>query len=303
MNGLSQIFFLLILSFCFFFNTASAMVKGIYITQETMENTNYLKHLIKESCASGINAFIIDMEIPSKRYHMNLDLLKASNIAYIARVIIFPNGGGTREQVASVDYWNKKYALIKTAVEWGAKEIQLDYIRYNTKQRPSHENALNIYKVIQWYKNKLSAQNIPLQIDVFGVASFGESKYIGQNIKLFAQSIDAVCPMVYPSHYFPFRIHATQPYATVYNSLISIKEQFDNKLPFKLYPYIELTNFHFPFSRTYTLKYIREQIRAAENAGADGFFVWSPHNKYDNLFRVLKSKQDNEPVVSSRGGG
>ncbi len=118
----------------------------------------------------------------------------------------------------------KKYALVKHAVDLGASEIQLDYIRYNTKQKPSAENAKDIHTSFNGIKIKLDSQNIPLQIDVFGISSFGESKYIGQNIKLFSESVDAICPMVYPSHYTPFKKHFEQPYNTVYDSLVSLKK-------------------------------------------------------------------------------
>jgi len=291
---LRKLALLLFLSFMLFgMNTvaSAAMVKGIYITQPTFEDTKYLAYLIEHSKKAGINTFVIDLELPSKHYQDNLALVKKNNITYIARVIIFPNGGGKPQEVASEAYWEKKYKLIKTAVEYGAQEVQLDYIRYNTKQGASSQHAKDIYKIIQFYKNRLAKQNIPLQIDVFGIASFGEEKNIGQNIKLFSQSVDAVCPMVYPSHFEPFKVHAKAPYNTVYNSLEAIKDQFDNKkLPFKLYPYIELSNYRYPLSKSKKLDYIYAQIQAAENANADGWYAWSPHNLYDNLFTVLETK-------------
>jgi hypothetical protein len=266
------------------------LVKGIYLTQYTLENTATLNYLIKHAKAAGIDTFVVDIDGPSKRYRDNIGLLKDNNIKYVARVTMF-DGGGTKAQVENPDYWQKRYGLVKQAVDLGASAIQLDYIRYNTKQVPSSQNAENINKIIKWYKDKLSAQNIPLQVDVFGVASYGESKYIGQNIKLFSQNVDAICPMVYPSHYVPFAEHFREPYDTVYDSLASIKEQFNDKMPIKMYAYIELSNYHYPMSRTKTLAYIKAQLEAVKEAGADGWFAWSPHNRYDNLFYVLENQQ------------
>jgi hypothetical protein len=266
----------------------AALTKGIYITQSTLENTAYLNYLIQRSKKAGVNTFIVDLERPAEKYKNNIQLLKNNNIFYVARITIFP-GGGTREQVHSESYREKKYQLIKYAIAYGANQIQLDYIRYNTKQPPSSQNARDILTVINYFKDRI---HIPLQVDVFGVSSFGEAKYIGQNIKLFSTSIDAVCPMVYPSHYVPFDVHVKIPYKTVYDSLVSIKGQFPgDKLPFKLYPYIELSNYHYLLSREKKLNYIYAQIQAAENAGADGWYVWSPHNKYDNLFQILETRQ------------
>ncbi|MBX3708467.1 MAG: hypothetical protein KIT56_07060 [Gammaproteobacteria bacterium] len=285
---------LVFLSLSFVSITASATtnhrIKGIYITQWSLENTAYLNYLIKRAKAAGIDTFVVDLEKPSKRYKENIALVTDNKIQYVARIVMFPDGG-TPAQIRNPAVWQKKYALVKQAVDWGAKQIQLDYIRYNTKQKPSSENAKHILEIISWYKNKLSGQNIPLQVDVFGIASFGESKYIGQNIKLFSQSVDAICPMVYPSHYVPFPKHFKQPYETVYDSLMSIKDQFNNKMPIKMYAYIELSNYHYPMSRPKTVEYIKAQIRAVDAAGADGWYAWSPHNRYDNLFNILDGQK------------
>lgn len=265
-------------------------IKGIYVTQYNFENTNFLTNLIKQAKSAGIDTFVVDLEYSSKRYRENIALLKENNIKYVARIIMFP-GGGTPAQINNPAIWQKKYTFVKQAVDLGAHQIQLDYIRYNTKQKPSPENAQRILSIIKWYKNKLSGQDIPLQVDVFGIASFGESKYIGQNIKLFSQSVDAICPMVYPSHYDPYPYHFKHPYETVYNSLRHIKGQFGGKMPIKMYAYIELSNYHFPMSKQKKLEYIKAQLKAVEEAGADGWYAWSPHNRYTHLFNVLENQK------------
>lgn len=295
---------LLLWTLLFFFSTVAnagnadaepVKVKGIYVTQTSLENTAFLNYLIKRAKAAGIDTFVVDLELPSKRYKENIALLKDNNINYVARIIMFPDGG-TAKMIKDPNVWQKKYRLVKQAVDWGAKEIQLDYIRYSSKQKASSDNSKDILEIIQWYKNKLISQNIPLQIDVFGVTSFGESKHIGQNIKLFAESVDAICPMVYPSHYIPFPKHFKQPYETVYGSLKRIKKQFDsNEAPMKVYAYIELSNYHYPMTREKTLEYIKAQIKAVADADADGWYAWSPHNRYDNLFNLLESQQKTKP--------
>jgi hypothetical protein len=271
-------------------STPAKMHRGIYVTQYSLENTPFFNNLIKHSKAAGIDTFVVDLEKVDKKYEQNIALLKENNINYVARIIMFP-GGGTPAQINDPSVWQRKYKLVQQAIAWGASQIQLDYIRYNTKQKPSPENAKHILAIIQWYKNKISGQNIPLQVDVFGIASFGESKYIGQNIKLFSQTVDAICPMVYPSHYVPFPDHFKHPYDTVYDSLRHIKKQFGDAkaTPVKIYAYIELSNYHFPMSHEKTLDYIEAQLEAVDEAGADGWYAWSPHNRYDNLFYILEN--------------
>lgn len=293
----TALLFLSLLLFAIVANAENAAkVKGIYVTQWSFENTNFLNYLIKRAKASGIDTFVVDLEVPSKRYQENLALLEQSDIKYVARVIMFPDGG-TAEQINNPDFWQRRYKLVQQAVDWGADEIQLDYIRFNTKQKPSADNSKKIHAIIEWYKNKLAEQNVPLQVDVFGIASFGEAKYIGQNIKLFSQSVDAICPMVYPSHYSPYAHHFKTPYETVYNSLTSIQNQFDEKMPVKMYAYIELSNYHFRMSREKTLEYIKAQLRAVDEADADGWYAWSPHNRYDNLFNILESQRTEKITV------
>lgn len=280
------VFFTLMMGF---YNVAHAnLVKGIYITQETLEDTEYLTYLISRAKKVGITNFVIDLDIPSKKYARNISLVKDNHITYIARVVIFP-GGGTPEQIDSEAIRDKKLKLMKAAIAMGADQIQIDYIRFNTQQKASPENAEKISKLIQWFKTKIAEENnkIPLQVDVFGITSFGPEEHIGQDLRLISKNVDVLCPMVYPSHFEPYVHHANTPYETVYDSLEAIKNQFSNK-KFKLYPFIELSNYRYPLSHDKKIAYIRAQIQAAEDVGADGWYVWSPHNLYDNLFLVLE---------------
>ena len=68
-------------------------IKGIYINQGTLENTAYLKQLIDESKGVGINTFVVDMEKNTKNYGKNIKLIKDNGIRYVARVVVFPDGG------------------------------------------------------------------------------------------------------------------------------------------------------------------------------------------------------------------
>src|ERR1044071_6841292 len=83
--------------FCLINQSYAAAVKGIYVTQATLENTPFLTYLIRNAKASGINAFVVDMEIPSKRYEQNIALVRESGIKYVARIIMFPDGGTTAQ--------------------------------------------------------------------------------------------------------------------------------------------------------------------------------------------------------------
>lgn len=262
-------------------------VKGIYLTQYTAENTRKLRNFIHAAKLYGINTFVIDCNRNSRNYRKNISLVKQNNIRYVARIVVFPHGG-IKSQILSPNYWAKKYRLAQLAINLGANEIQLDYIRYRPSQRASSQNARDIYNVIKWFKQKLNTHNIPLQIDVFGVASFGHSKNIGHNLKLFGDTVDAVCPMVYPSHYEPYRKHAKIPYQTIINTLYALRAQFNFNPPFKIYPYIELYNYRYYLSYQQRLNYIYQQLRAVQDSHVNGWFAWNPNNHYNILFKVLQ---------------
>src|SRR5262245_9365245 len=103
---------LIFLSFILYTNITNAAnnsrVKGIYVTQWNLENTTFLNHLIKRARAAGIDTFIIDLEKPSKRYKENIALVKANHIHYVARIVMFPDGG-TSAQISNPAVWQKKY--------------------------------------------------------------------------------------------------------------------------------------------------------------------------------------------------
>lgn len=293
------ILFLLFISPAFMCAHAQKWVAGIYISQSTLENTRQIAYLIRRAKETGINAFVIDFNIMSKRYAKNITLVHNSQIKYVARIVMFPHGG-TDGQVRSQAYWEKRYGLVKQALGLGAKEIQLDYIRYNTSRAPSSQHAKDIYRVISWFKERLNKEGTPLQVDVFGISSFGEEKRIGQNPGLFAKTVDAINPMNYPSHYNNYRVHAKAPYDTVYNALTALRSQFADNSTVQVYNYIELSNYRYPMSMPQRHKYINAQIKATHDGGANGWYAWSPSNYYDPLFTVLKDSGQTKslPVLS-----
>lgn len=295
MKILTASFFL----FLFIQTNVFAAQRGIYINHSTLEKPKLLNELIEQSKMTGINTFVVDLNKITKNYQKSINLIKSNGIKYVARIVVFPDGGDV-QQVRSKAHWEERYKLVDAAIKYGADEIQLDYIRYNTKRKPSHENAEDILNVIEWFKQKVSQRNIPLQIDVFGEASFRPSPRIGHNIKLFANAIDVVCPMVYPSHYAPVRYHSDRPYETIDKSLKAMKRQMNNNLPFKLRPYIEASNYKYKMSHAQRVDYIRAQLKAVEDNTADGWYVWSANNHYSALFQALKERGTKNSVANQQ---
>lgn len=269
---------------------AQAEERGIYLTQYTLENTKTLNYLIDRSKATGINTFVVDISQINNKYDKNIALLKENNIKYVARVVVFPYGG-TDETVHSMAQREARYSLVQHAINLGASAIQLDYIRYDTHRGIDKRYTSDIHEVVKWFKTRVAAQNVPLQIDVFGETCFGPSQHIGQDLTVLADTVDAVNPMVYPSHYNPYPEHSAHPYDTIYDSLTALDDQFDGPPPFKVHAFIETSNYHYNLSAPAAQKYIKAQIKATRDAKVEGWYAWSAHNKYDNLFAVLEANQ------------
>jgi hypothetical protein len=102
--------------------------------------------------------------------------------------------------------------LAQEAVDAGADEIQLDYIRFpvvgegieHTKLPPIPERSKKIKEFVSRVKELVHKQGVKLSLDIFGVTATGEQSDIdklGQDIGTIGGEADALSPMVYPSHY------------------------------------------------------------------------------------------------------
>jgi hypothetical protein len=272
---------------------APFQIQGIYVQQSTAVEPDKLEHLIKESLEVGVNTLVVDLWWPSPKYKKAVERIVQSGLHYVPRITMFP-GGGSHEQITSQRYWEKRWQLAKYALDLGAKDIQLDYIRYSSKQAASPLNALNIREVLRFFKKRVNEHGAKLQIDVFGEVGLAPSMHIGQDIALFSPDIDAVCPMVYPSHYEPYAEHARRPFETVYGSLMSLKRQM-GKQQVPVLAYIELFNFRHSMNTVERVRYIRSQLRAVREARAEGWLAWSAGNHYDLLFEILRQFKNEAP--------
>lgn len=264
--------------------------QGIYVQQYTALKKAKLDHLINNSLEVGVDTLVVDLWWPSPKYKAAVQRIQEHGLRYVPRITMFPDGG-THEQITSKAYWEERWKLAKYALDLGAKDIQLDYIRYSSKTRASPANALNVREVLRFFKKRVNEHGGLLQIDVFGEVGLAPSLHIGQDISIFAPEIDAVCPMVYPSHYEPYAEHARRPFETVLTSLKGIKRQMgDQQVP--VLAYIELFNFRHKMNTVERVKYIRAQLRAVREAQAEGWLAWSAGNHYDLLFEILRQYKD-----------
>lgn len=264
----------------------SQRIRGIYINSATAQSRKRLQYLVKQSRAVGVNTFVMDY-VRSPRYRRNVRWVEQQGMQYIPRIVMYA-GGGTHAQLTSKALLEKRMAKINATIDLGAREVQLDYIRYNTRNPASVKNTHVVAGILRTIQRRLHHRNVRLQIDVFGIAAHRPSLSIGQDIKLMGKYVDAVCPMVYPSHYKPYDVHSRNPYQTIRKSLTALVKQMHRLDHVDVYPYIEAYNFRYKKTRAQRIAYIREQLRAAKDSHADGWMVWSAKNSYNNLFAALR---------------
>lgn len=275
--------------------------RGIYLRQDTVEDGKQLYPFIQSALEAKVDTFVTDLWTPGSRYKKNVERFQSFGLRYVPRITVFPDGGKP-EQVHSKKYWETRWKLVDYALELGAREIQLDYIRYNSRNPPSPRNAINVHTVIRFFKERVAQRGAKLQIDIFGEVSHKPSLHIGQDISLFAPDIDAVCPMVYPSHYKPYSESGKRPYETVHGSLVALADQLGNH-PVDVYAYIELSNHHVPMSVGERVSYVRAELQAVRDSGASGWFAWSALNRYDLLFEILRRFGDGASGDGRSGDG
>lgn len=259
-----------------------------------LEKPEKLDYFLREAKATGINTFVIDHDYYSSHYAAAIAKVKAAGIKVVTRIVVFSDGGNA-QQIHSQAHWEEKLKLADDAIKAGSDAIQLDYIRYSSKEPANPQHAKDVYQIIKWFKAKINANNnTPMEIDIFGEVSYHPSMHIGQDLKMFSDSVDGINPMVYPSHFWPYQKYSAEPYKTINNSLNALSAHFNNNMPFQVHAFIEAANYHYVHktSNAEKQRYLLQEIRAVEDAkDVSGWYVWSANNVYDNLFEVLKNNK------------
>jgi hypothetical protein len=266
----------------------SLKVRGIYLQQLTAQDETKLSELIDRARAAGLNTFVVDLWRRSPEYATAVETIHKAGLRYVPRITLFPDGA-RRDQIDDRQLLEKRWRLVDYALKLGATDIQLDYIRFSSRNTPSAENASQVLGVIRFFRQRIQQRGARLQIDVFGEVSYAPSLRIGQDMRLFAPELDAVCPMLYPSHFEPYREAAQAPYRTVHGALVALERQTKHS-PIPMYPYIEHFNYRYRMTDAERAVYFEAQLEAVLNSSAQGFYVWSVGNYYDIPFAVLERR-------------
>jgi hypothetical protein len=183
--------------------------------------------------------------------------------------------------------WDYLVDLGEAAARVGFDEIQFDYVRF-----PSDGDVENmvfpvetetppgwvIPQFVQYASKRLKKLGVRVSVDVFGLAATRDLG-IGQRPGRIARYVDAVYPMVYPSHYGSGEYDLDDPNAAPRRTVAVSLRHFERELRGRevdLIPWLQ----DFSYGRTYTLSDVQAQIDAAADADTRGFLLWNAAGVY-----------------------
>ncbi len=204
-------------------------------------------------------------------------------------------GGGVWQNHAGLGWtnpydkrvWDYNLRIAQAAARAGFDEIQFDYVRFPSDGNieaavfPGKRNeamSVTITRFVHYAAKRLKPMGVRVSVDVFGLSAT-RNLGIGQSPRRLAKIVDAIYPMVYPSHYGPGEYGLDSPVAaprrTVGRSLRDFRRQM-RRGKAQLVPWLE----DFSFNGTTTLTHVQEQIRAARRWKSGGFLLWNPSGVY-----------------------
>jgi hypothetical protein len=183
--------------------------------------------------------------------------------------------------------WQYNVDIAEQAAKVGFDEIQFDYVRFPSDGDLSqirypgvHAQSMGwtVPMFLKYARSRLKPLGVRVSVDVFGLAAT-RNLGVGQFPGRIAPMVDAIYPMVYPSHYVSGEYNITDPNSrpgtTVAYSLRDFRDKL-NGLPTNLIPWLQ----DFTLGRAYTLADVQDEIQAARLEHVKGFMLWNPTGTY-----------------------
>ncbi len=189
------------------------------------------------------------------------------------------------------EVWDYNIGIAAEAAQAGFDEIQFDYLRFpDAKEaRLPEPNTLEartgtIAAFLDAARQRLIPYNVFLAVDVFGYICWNlDDTHIGQRLEDLLPRVDYLSPMLYPSG-FQFGIPGyPNPVAHVYEivrDLLDRVRERTNASPLRLRPWLQAFRDYAFDRRAFGAGEIRQQIRASEDFGTNGWMLWNPRNVY-----------------------
>ena len=183
--------------------------------------------------------------------------------------------------------WAYDVAIAKAAARAGFDEIQFDYVRFPSDGdvnsivypvRKREPKEWTIARFAHYAAKQLHPLGVRVSVDVFGLSAT-RNLGIGQNPARLAKYVDAVYPMVYPSHFNPGEYGLADPNFDPGMTVTDALADFDRVLhgsKARIVPWLQ----DFSLGKTYTYGDVMAQIDAARAFKTQGFLLWNPVGLY-----------------------
>jgi hypothetical protein len=199
------------------------------------------------------------------------------------------NGGLGWTNPYDTRVWRYVVSVAEAAARAGFDEIQFDYVRFPSdgdlsqiRYPGKHAQPMGwtIPMFLRYASKRLKPLGVRVSVDVFGLSAT-RNLGIGQFPRRIAPFVDAIYPMVYPSHYGSGEYNIVDPNSrpgtTVAYSLRDFRRAVADRKT-QLIPWLQ----DFTLGRTYTLADVQDEIQSARLEHVKGFMLWNPTGVYTN---------------------
>jgi hypothetical protein len=184
--------------------------------------------------------------------------------------------------------WKYVVGIAEAAARAGFDEIQFDYLRFPSDGpietavfpgKTAEPMGRTIARFAHYAAARLHPLGVRVSVDVFGLSATRDLG-IGQVPGRLAKYVDAVYPMVYPSHYNAGEFNLPAPSSTPGQTVAFSLHDFENAMLGRralLIPWLEDFSLTSPHPAPGD---VQAQIDAARRARTRGFLLWNPEGVY-----------------------
>ena len=191
--------------------------------------------------------------------------------------------------------WKYVVDVAEAAARAGFDEIMFDYVRFPSDgdvasirfSRARGSQAETIAAFLRYASRRLRPLGVRVSAAVFGLSATVDVG-VGQDPRLLAPAVDALSPMVYPSHYTAGSYGLADPNAAPAETVTGALRDFRVAMRgsgARLVPWLQA----FSLGHPYGLAEVQAQVDAARRAGAHGFLLWEHEGHYGTRVAVLSA--------------
>ncbi|MFI5299075.1 MAG: putative glycoside hydrolase [Polyangiales bacterium] len=202
-------------------------------------------------------------------------------------------------------------AAIDEILAAGVDELQLDYVRYPTEGSGDADFHLRdrhlttpgvITGWVHTVHERTKAAGVPLSLDVFGIVAWRAQADIdstGQDLQKLGPEIEAISPMVYPSHFADgfagFKVPGDHPEIVAMGTARVVAELKLGGAPDVIVrPWLQAFSYG---TTSYGSRYVAQEMDAASTGGGVGWLAWNAAGEYGPTFAATGERRGGGPAT------